>query len=411
MLSSFRAGEALRILEPAFPTFAEPLGDQPVVAEMAAQIARAHQLHEEPEEAIAWAERALAISERLYLLPTIAEAIITKGSSLTHTGRVWEGIGLIRAGQQLADANGYLQTRLRASVSLSGILAAYDPRQAYEIGKAGFELAMRLGYRHFAVILAANAGEAALSAGDLDWAIGALSELDTLELAPIDHATIESVVIELAATRGEPTDARLLRLAEGAPPDDPIYVAALGLARMMAALAESRFDDAYEAGLEVARISHLNRPYALLWATRAAIGAGRVDAARRTHDELVVLGVRGPALDAARDVEQASILALEGRWPEAAGSYRDATRRLRDLGADFDLALALLEVVRVGPPTDGLVRAAADEARALFTRMGAIPYLAQLDGALDRSTDGTAGAGQAGTRTSSPTDAGAVQAG
>ena len=218
LLSSFRAGEALRILEPAFPTFAEPLGDQPVVAEMAAQIARAHQLHEEPEEAIAWAERALAISERLYLLPTIAEAIITKGSSLTHTGRVWEGIGLIRAGQQLADANGYLQTRLRASVSLSGILAAYDPRQAYEIGKAGFELAMRLGYRHFAVILAANAGEAALSAGDLDWAIGALSELDTLELAPIDHATIESVVIELAATRGEPTDARLLRLAEGAPP-------------------------------------------------------------------------------------------------------------------------------------------------------------------------------------------------
>ena len=180
---------------------------------------------------------------------------------------------------------------------------------------------------------------------------------------------------------------------------------------MMAALAESRFDDAYEAG---ARGGQDQPPQPAL---RAALGdPGRdrrrtFDAARRTHDELVVLGVRGPALDAARDVEQASILALEGRWPEAAGSYRDATRRLRDLGADFDLALALLEVVRVGPPTDGLVRAAADEARALFTRMGAIPYLAQLDGALDRSTDGTAGAGQAGTRTSSPTDAGAVQAG
>ena len=407
LVGSFRAAEALRLLEPVYPDLADALGDEPAIAEMAAQIARAHQLHEDPVQAIAWSERALAMSERLYLLPTLAESIITKGASLTHLGRVWEGIGLVRAGQQLADANGYLQTRLRAAVALSGILAAYDPRQAYEIGRTGYELAIRHGYRHFAVILAANAGEAALSAGELDWAIGALTESKALELAPIDHATIESVLIELVATRGEPTEARVEALAAIAPPEDAVYQAALGLARMMAALAESRFVDAHAAGLEVARVSHLNRPYALLWATRAAIGAEDLESAARTHAELVALAVRGPALDAARDVEEASILGLRGHWPEAAELYRDATRRLRELRVDFDLGLALLEIVRVGPPGDPLVHSAADEARELFGRIGATPYLGQLDAALDARAASAGGTSSA----AATADAGSVPAG
>ena len=390
LISSFRSAEALAILEPAYTDLVEALGDAPIIAEMTAQIARAHQLHEDPPQAIAWAERSLAISERAYLLPTLAEAIITKGASLTHLGRVWEGIGLVRAGQQLAEANGYIQTRLRAAVSLSGILAAYDPRQAFEIGRNGYELAVRLGYRHFAIVLAANAGEAALSAGELDWAIAAMTESSAGELAEIDRATLESVLIELVATRGEPTAARLEVLGAGAPPDDPVYEAALGLAQMMAALAEGRFADAQAAGLGVARISHLNRPYALLWATRAAIADRDLDAARRIHDELVDLGVRGPALDAARDVEAASILALEGHWPEAAELHRDATRRLRELRVDFDLALGLLEIVALAPRGDASAAAAEVEAREILTRIGAAPYLARLDGLVaERAGRGT----------------------
>ncbi len=387
LIGSFRAGDALRILEPAYESLADVLGDRPIMAEMTAQIARAHQLHEDPIRAIEWADRSLALSERLYLLPTLAEAIITKGSSLTQVGRVWEGIGLVRAGQQLAEANGYLQTRLRAAVSLSGILAAYDPRQAYEIGRSGYDLAIRQGYRHSAIILAANAGEAALSAGELDWAIAALTESSAMELAEIDRATLESVLIELVATRGEPTAGRLEALAAGAPADDPIYDAALGLARMMAALAEGRFADARAAGLLVARVSHLNRPYALLWATRAAVRAHDLESAVAVFDDLVALAVRGPALDAARDAEAAGIAALRGRWDEASEGYRDATRRLRELRVDFDLALALLEVVALAPIGDPLATAAADEARSLFTRMGAVPYLGQLDRALADRTD------------------------
>jgi tetratricopeptide (TPR) repeat protein len=387
LISSFRAADALRILEPAYATLGEALGDDPIVAEMTAQIARAYQLHEDPVQAIAWAERSLAISERAYLLPTLAEAIITKGASLTHTGRVWEGIGLVRAGQHLAESNGYLQTRLRAAVSLSGILAAYDPRQAFEIGRDGYELAVRHGYRHFAIILAANAGEAALSAGELDWAIAAMTESSALELADIDRATLESVLIELVATRGEPTAARVDALAAHAPADDPVYQAALGLARMMAALAEGRFGEAHTAALEVARISHLNRPYALLWATRAAIAAGDLAAAARTHAELVALGVRGPALDAAADVEAASILALQGDWPAAAELHRDAARRLRELRVDFDLALGLLEVVALAPRGDESARSAETEAREILTRIGAAPYVARLDELVAARTD------------------------
>jgi class 3 adenylate cyclase/tetratricopeptide (TPR) repeat protein len=382
LLSAFRSEEALSELEPDYAAFVEALGDHPLVAEIASLIARAHQLHEDPVHAIEWAERALAISERLYLLPILAEAIITKGSSLSHVGRVWEGIGLVRAGQLLAEANGLVVTRLRAAVSLSGILAAYDPRQAFEIARDGYDLALRLGYRHIAVILVANGGEAALSAGEFDWAVEALSEMASFELSPIDRATLEGVLIELAATRGDPTEARLEALKESKTGDLSVWAAAFGLATMMSALADGRFADAHDAGRDVATVSVLNRPYALLWATRAALRGREVEAARAANRDLVDLAVRGPALDAARDATEAGILALDGRWPEAAEKYRDATRRLREMRTDFDLALALLEIVELAPPGDPLAASAADEARALFRRMGAVPYVAQLDAAL-----------------------------
>ena len=129
------------------PSWAPSCPDDPSVVAMTAQLARAYQLHEEPVRAIEWADRALIAAERLYLLPVIADAIITKGGALALIGRVWEGLGLVRAGRLLAEANGLTALSLRAAISLTGHLAVHDPREAAQLGREAFELSRRLGLR------------------------------------------------------------------------------------------------------------------------------------------------------------------------------------------------------------------------------------------------------------------------
>ncbi|MFI5200558.1 MAG: hypothetical protein ACHQXL_09325, partial [Candidatus Limnocylindrales bacterium] len=377
--SAYLVDAALAVLEPAHAELSPALPDDPSVVAMTAQLARAYQLHEEPLRAIEWADRALISAERLYLVPVIADAITTKGSSMALVGRVWEGLGLVRAGRQLADANGLIGTSLRASISLTGALNVYDPRGSMEIGREGFDLARRLGLRHLAVITASNAGESALQTGDWDWALEALHEAGSVELEALDRATIESVSIEIQAARGDDVAVRLSDLASVYDESDPVFGASLGLSRLWSAMADGRFSDAHTAGRRVADLSKLNRPVGLLWAAAAAIRMSDLNLATSALEDLVDLAVRGPALDAERAAIEAGVAALAGDWPDAVIRYGDATRQLRELGINFDLGLALLTAAALAPAGDTYGRAAADEARAIFTRIGAGAFLRQLD--------------------------------
>ncbi len=377
--SMYLIDDALAVLEPAYAELSPELTDDPSVLAMTAQLARAYQLHEEPLRAIEWADRALVAAERLYLLPVIADAITTKGSSMALVGRVWEGLGLVRAGRELAEANGLMATSLRATISLTGALNIYDPRAARELGREGFDLARRLGLRHLAVITASNAGESALQTGDWEWAIQALSEAGSVELEAIDRAAIEGVLIEILGARGDDVAERLAILATAGSEDDPVFGASLGLARLWSAMADGRFGDANAAGRRVAELSNLNKPVGLLWAAHAAIRMQDLGRATTALEDLAALGVRGPALDAERSAVEAGVAALADHWPEAVMRYGDATRQLRDLGINFDLGLALLSAAMLAPPGDPFARAAGEEARSIFASIGALAFLRQLD--------------------------------
>jgi hypothetical protein len=88
----------------------------------------------------------------------------------------------------------------------------------------------------------------------------------------------------------------------------------------------------------------------------------------------------GPALDAERFAIEAGVAALEGRWPAAVARFGEATRLLRELGIEFDLGLRLLAAASLAPVGDPFGSSAKDEARTLFTRIGAGAFLRQLDG-------------------------------
>jgi hypothetical protein len=96
------------------------------------------------------------------------------------------------------------------------------------------------------------------------------------------------------------------------------------------------------------------------------------------------LGVHGPANEADRRTIRAGLAALEGRPAEALPLYREALRVWRDFGLAWDEALCGIDMATLLDPVDPEVRAAADAAREIFIRLGAKPFLARLDAAMER---------------------------
>jgi hypothetical protein len=125
-------------------------------------------------------------------------------------------------------------------------------------------------------------------------------------------------------------------------------------------------------------MSALNAPITLLIGARAAVLDRDPTRAREALRLLAETGVRGPTVDAQRDMVAAGIEALEGRWAEATVAYDRTIRRLGELGLDLDVGIAWLSVMAVAPPDEPVVDAER-EARAIFARVDAPPFAAQVD--------------------------------
>jgi hypothetical protein len=72
-------------------------------------------------------------------------------------------------------------------------------------------------------------------------------------------------------------------------------------------------------------------------------------------------------------------LALGERSEEAIASYLDAARAWRELEVPFGLALSQLDFATLVGEKSPDARPAAEEARAIFERLDAKPFLARLD--------------------------------
>jgi len=89
--------------------------------------------------------------------------------------------------------------------------------------------------------------------------------------------------------------------------------------------------------------------------------------------------VRGGWVDTMRQTLHAGLLALEGRADEAVEGYVAAARRWRELEVWFELALSQFDFATTIGTDHSDAKAAADEARQIFTRLGAKPMLAGLE--------------------------------
>ena len=377
---------ALALLEAATAEFAD-LEDAVALAAIGGQIARAHYLTGNLRQAIETADPVLRTAELLDLVPIVADTLVTKGSALAQDGRSVEGMALLRAGQDLAEAHGLNETVLRATNNRMDHESDRDPRSAFELALAGLTLARRLGRRSDAVSHLGWAAWNALRTGDWAWALAELDAMPLDELEPVDRVSLGHSAFLFRALRGMAVDDLITddAVAGDGPDLDP---GPLETRRTFAFFAAGRLSEARAARRRAAE--SFGEPGALSnYGARAALWsrdlAGAVDDLATFDGD----GLHGTVVEADRLTIRAGIAALDGRAADALPVYREALRAWRALGLAWDEALCGIDMATLLDPSGPEVRDAAEAAREILVRLEAAPFIARLDEALARSSDPT----------------------
>jgi len=227
-----------------------------------------------------------------------------------------------------------------------------------------------------------------------------LGEVDVGELPAALGVGFLANAAYLHAVRGEIEQAEATLATLGpmqATIDDPRVPASnLLLVTFVHAFA-GRLTEAYEAGMAGAVMPFEPGLDCAEWATHTALWLGDAPRARAALALFAARPERGRVVTARRQILQAGVQALEGDRSAAITGYRDAIRSWRDMDVPFFLGLTLLEFATLVGPGEPEARAAADEARAIFTRLGSPPLLTRLDAGLDRWRPAGAEAGATAT--------------
>jgi tetratricopeptide (TPR) repeat protein len=355
-------------------------------ARITAELARSYFLHGEPRRAIEWAEKALQAAGPLDLIPVIADALITRGSALTDVdGRFREGQAELWGALPLAQAHGLTASEFRARNNLSTYYSLDDNRVALVVARDGLDLMRKLGERQWAIGLAVKCATAALETGDWDWALEVVAEFDQSDVQPYGRVNLIVSRAVINGWRGN-WEADATDLADIEPLmagwTDPQWAALPTYVALHRELAAGDLETAYRAamrGLEVAPGDVLVTTYNAAFAARAALWMK--DRARMADalSKVDAMQVRGGWVDTMRQTLHAGLLALDGRTEEAVQGYVAAARQWRELEVWFPLALSQFDFAATIGSDHPDAKAAADEARQIFTRLDAKPMLARLE--------------------------------
>ena len=387
-----RLVDSMPIVEAAAEEIAD-LAPHQVLVELWLALASGHSQLGNMGLALELLDRALVDAERLRLADLVTEGLGHKGSVYWLMGRTIEGRALVEASLTLAERVGAGPLTARATFSLSLALYDDDPRAAVETGRRTVELCRRFGLGPLRLTTLMNTAEVSMAVGEWSWLEAELDTIDRDGLESSDLTTFDLARAELAAVRGRDVSVAVAAIKQDVlETQDPQVAAGAGVGLGFVALAEGRFEDAIREAA-VAESDDLNAPIARVIGARGAVRLRDRARAQATLDRLDAGGWRGRAISLNRDALAAAVIALDGRWQEAAAGFVDAWRRYRDLRMDVGLAMSELDFLAVAPAGDPLVGRAAREARSILEREGATAYLAQLDELLaERARDDEAAA-------------------
>ena len=387
LLDAWRTDAALETLEAAASEFAD-LVDDPGTAAVRGQIARAHFLGGATRKAVEVADSVLETAERLDLVAILADALVTKGSALVDLGRPREGIGLLRAGLELAESNDLTVIAFRARHNLGGGLWEFEPLTGLRMFRENLAASQRLGRRD--ATMAYGAAWVAIWCGDWDQALGVVAGFAETGLEREDRANLLGLAVWIASWRGEAIAddlAELERLTEGL--TDPAVASGLHETRAQVALAAGRLTEAHDEALEAGRYAAAAPPNLRL-AAHAALWARDTERSRAVANALEGSGTHGRVADLGRATVQAGLVALDGRHADALALYREALGGWHEIGLPMDEALTAIDMAMLLDPAEPEVRAAADRARETLARLGAKPFLERLETAMARTLGASA---------------------
>ena len=313
LLTGRQSEQALAMLEVAVPKFAD-LAPDPTLVGLEAQFARACFLRDDYPRALEIIERVLDAAERGDLTEILADALVTKGSTLSAIGRIREGMGVIEIGERLALANGLTWTALRGLNNRLNDQSDFDPKAFREAALDGLNLARRIGDRGWMFQFLLMSGFGAYAVGEWDEAVSLWQTILTEDPEPADRLVPYLGVARVAAAHGEPIPGAVDEIARiAAEVTDPQITWATIDGPASIASAEGRLADAvalWRAGVPVFPSS------ARAWlpsAARLSIRLG--DAAGAQADLAALGGLHTPHLEAERLAIRAGLAALEGVRP------------------------------------------------------------------------------------------------
>jgi len=387
LIDDGRPPEAITVLQAAIDAFPPDGGDE-VRATILANLSRAFMRTGQPARSIQAADLALDIAEHLGLDRIVAETFNNKGSSLSQLGRRRESRALLQAAVDVAHRGGFVAAEIRAISNLSG---SYDhAREARDSYRLAEELALRVGNRSLAKWSAvaaryqqytlAEGWEVALAEGSDDRVDESGSSLDEIRRLAISSLFMLGL--------GQSTDAILARLETlSTQTSDSYGPAAFHALRSDRALLAGDFARACDEAVLAARDEQL-AAFFISSAVAAALHAGDLERARQLTEQLEADPRTDNVLVTERIRARAGIAALEGRTDEAIARYGEAMSRHRAAGDDWNVARTALDLVVLVGGERPAVREAAAEARTIFERAGARPYLEWLDTAIAQQQTG-----------------------
>ncbi|MCV0402824.1 MAG: AAA family ATPase [Chloroflexi bacterium] len=333
-------------------------------------------------EAVEVADRALPHADGAGMRQLTVELLITRGVSLANVNRQIEAVATLTGAMALAERFNLPESELRAAINLGYALEPEDPAAAQRISREGMEKARRWGHRWGLRYLLGNACDGAILIGDWDWALTQLATESEEELEPPERLWLGSTEAVILALRGEDVDQRVEEIkALAAPYDDEQYRGLAIGTEWAAMLSAGRYAELVDklADISFSSVGSVDNAPPIM--TQAALRLGDASLARRMV-EVFEGARRGRRATALRTWMKATLAALEGRRDEARAGYLESMQLMRELELWWPLGLVALDAVIAGVLDPGETQRVADEARSTFTRLGARPYLDQLDEAL-----------------------------
>jgi hypothetical protein len=357
--------------------------DEAVLAELAARRAAIAFLSGDNARARQEAELALSIADPRDLKPLVAEAAMTKGCALLYEHRQTEADAMVSLGLRLAVDADLTEQALRGYFDVAELrLTSGDPATAATLLEKGLALARERGNRVWERDLLAQQVGAHAFTGEWD---EALALADSMQAAGEDDSArlARTYVPMILAARGDERglDGWLAKPRRDSEWHELSLMESVG--RAVALRARGRSTEArqifIEAAPTMATIGGLTFMFHLGEALDALLEANQVAKLEGLLRAPAPLGL--PLLRGEFERARGLLDARNGELVEAEAALARSAEHLRAAGNPFALARDLLDhggiLIELG--LEGRARPVLEEARLLFARLRATPWIAKSE--------------------------------